>query len=201
MDKLEKYRMIRAEIDENIKKQDYLWDLMISVLGLSLVFNTWYENVVFLIAVILISAVILSRILNCRNCVYYLSAYLMTEEMSECCDWENEVSQFKDKLSDRKRHPLRQKFFFWTAFRGSASMKNLGNIILCSFVFVQLLPILAETEQVWLKIVFFVIACIAYLMNLVFTIIICVDKKVKNEYKSTWDEILKVPASEYADVV
>lgn len=130
MGKLEKYRMIRAEIDENIKKQDYLWDLMISVLGLSLVFNTWYENVVFLIAVILISAVILSRILNCRNCVYYLSAYLMTEEMSECCGWENEVSEFKDRLSDRKRHPLKKAFFFWTAFRGSASMKNLGNIIL-----------------------------------------------------------------------
>lgn len=197
---VEIYRMVREEIDENIKKQDYLWDLMISVLGLSLVFNTWYENVVFLIAVILISAVILSRILNCRNCVYYLSAYLMTDEMNECCDWENKVSKFKEKLSDYKKHPLRKKIFFWTAFRSSASMKNLGNIILCSFVFVQLLPLLAETEQMWLRIGFFAVACIAYLMNLVFTIIICVDKTVKKQYKSTWDEILKEPTSEYADI-
>ena len=187
----EEYQLLRSELDENVKKQDELNNAIFTVLGLSLVLNNWLENVLFLIVIILISAVLLSRIIHCRNTVYYLSAYLSTSEGLNCCYWEKRINSFKDKILAKNNFTYKKHIFINFIFRCAFAMKNFGNVILCCFVFIQISNLLMISEdELYVKIILFSAAILALALNLVFTVIICVDRKVKKQYIQIWEEII-----------
>ena len=189
--KMEEYQILRNELDENIKKQDDLHNVIFTVLGVSIVLNNWLENTLFLIAIMLISGVLLSRIIHCRNTVYYLSAYLSTKEGLNCCYWEKRINAFKAKILRRNNFTYKKHVFINIIFRCAFVMKNFGNMILCSFVFIQILNLLhVSKEDLYVKIVLFSLAALSLLLNFIFTIVICVDRKVKQQYVQIWEQVI-----------
>lgn len=182
------YQMIREEIVDNIKKQDEIGNTIFVVLGLSIVFNNWIENVMFLVVVLLFSSVLLSKIIHCRNTVYYLSSYLLTDEALECCQWERKIVLFKKTAYRGDKNNGFIRFMFHCAF----VMRNLGNLIFCFFVFAQITSITYQPDNItWINYTLFSVAILALALNIVFTVVICIDRKVKDQYKGVWDQILK----------
>lgn len=70
---MKEYIFIRDELIDSIKKQDVLNNLIITILGVSALWER--ENIYLLMTVLLISTVLLARIIHYRNVVYYLSSY------------------------------------------------------------------------------------------------------------------------------
>ena len=70
MDK--EYLMLRSEIEENLKKQDQVFGIVISILGLTNIFSHVSENVLFLFLILFLSTLLQLRMLEYRNIVYYI---------------------------------------------------------------------------------------------------------------------------------
>jgi len=191
----EEYKLLRNEIYDNIKKQDVLNNLIITLLGFSIVFTTWYEHIVFLLAVLFISDVLLSRIIHCRNVVYYISTYLAKMELNSDeiqTKWENDISEFKNLLLNKQRKGITKIFLIKSVFKVAFIMKNFSNIIFSTYLFFQIIVILETTRMPSvLFVIAYILAVLAYGLNLLFTIIICADRKLKLEYKNIWDEVKK----------
>lgn len=189
---IEEYKMLRKEIDDNIQKQDSLSTLIFSILGISFIFNNWFENALFLIVVMLISAVLLSKIIDCRKIVYYVSSYLLTDEGKRSCLWEKRIDSFKKNISKKDSILNNENKLINFIFKHAHIMKNLGNIILCSFVFVQILNLLKDSDDsMVVKVILLAFGVIAFLLNVIFTVTICIDVKIKEQYKQIWEEIIK----------
>ncbi len=187
----EEYQMLRTELDDNIKKQDDLNNAIYTVLGLSLVLNDWLENMLFLVTVMLTSAVLLSRIIHCRNTVYYLSSYLGSKEGLICSRWEKRIDSFKTKILKRNNFTYKKHIFINFIFKCAFVMKNFGNVILCSFVFVQALNLLkAAEEETYVKIILFAIILLSFVLNIIFTGVICTDRRIKKQYTQIWQEVI-----------
>ena len=183
----EEYQMIREEIATNIKQQDEISNTIFIVLGLSMVFNNWIENVIFLTSVLLFSSVLLSKIIHCRNSVYYLSSYLLTNKALEYCQWERNITLFKKTAYCSDKNSGFIRFVFHCAF----IMRNLGNLIFSFFIFTQIVSIIFQSCSFnWVKITLLIISFLALGLNVIFTIVICVDRKLKEQYKEIWDKII-----------
>lgn len=94
MDK--EYLMLRSEIEENLKKQDQVFGIVISILGLTNIFSHVSENVLFLFLILFLSTLLQLRILEYRNIVYYISTYMvMFLEKDTDFKWETRLREFK----------------------------------------------------------------------------------------------------------
>lgn len=193
------YEFLRKELTENIKKQDTISNLIFTILGVSFAFSTWYENIAFIIIIIFISAILLSKIIQCRNTVYYLATYMLLIEKSEeeNISWESNFKQFR-----KKPYGLPLKFKFtniinWFSFRIADIIKNFSNLALATFTFVRLIQFVINSKLNTLNIVIiFILGGCFYLLNVIFSIAICTDKKMRKEYENRWSEILKEDVSE-----
>lgn len=187
------YDLLRTELESNIKKQDGINNLIFTILGLSFAFTTWYENVAFIIMILFISDILLSRILQCRNTVYYISTYLtMIEELGkEDVSWEKNLRQFR-KLPyglPLKWNPI--NILNWLSSKCANIIKNFGNLILASFMLIQLLHIMNSTDVNGIySISIYILSGACYLLNVIFTIAICTDRRVRKEYEERWTKIL-----------
>lgn len=187
------YDILRTELDSNIKKQDRINNLIFTILSLSFAFTTWYENVAFIIMILFISAILLSRILQCRNTVYYISTYLaMIEEFGkEDISWEKNLRQFRKHpygLS-LKWNPI--NILNWLSSRCAGIIKNFSNLVLASFMLIQLLHIMTSTDVNGVySITIYILSGACYLLNIIFTIAICTDRRVRKEYEERWAKIL-----------
>lgn len=189
------YETLRNEMDENLKRQDNINNLIFTILGLSFAFSTWYENIAFIIMILFISDILLARIIQCRNTVYYLSTYLVTIEKNQK---ENNVSWEKDLMEFRKQKyglPLKwnivniiSRLSYWF----SRIIKNFGNLVLSSFMLIQLIRITrnASISDAYI-IIIYIVAGFCFLLNIIFTISICTDKKLRIEYENRWSKIIK----------
>ena len=77
--RIEEYKALNEEIDEGIKKQETTSNLVITILGISALSSTpdkdnsilsLPNNIYFLLAIMFVSCVLLSRIIHYRNTVY-----------------------------------------------------------------------------------------------------------------------------------
>lgn len=189
------YDTLRNEIEENLKKQDSINNLIFTILGLSFAFSTWYENIAFIIMILFISDILLARIIQCRNTVYYLSTYLVTIEnnnQENDINWEKNLKEFR-----KQKYGLPFKFnivniIIWLSFSFSSIIKNFGNLVLAFFMFIQLIKIIQYTNlsDLYLTIIYSATG-LCLLFNIIFTTTICIDKRIRNEYENRWSKIVK----------
>lgn len=184
--------MIRSEVETNIKKQDTISDIIFTILGISLVFNT--DNAWFVVMILLISAILLSRIIHCRNVVYYTSTYLTHIEEnggSGTIAWEKNLKTFrKQKFGLPWKGGFVNKINF-ISYRCIGVIKNFGNLALSTFMIIRLVQIVRNAEtNIQYPIIIYIIAGFFYVLNITFTLCICTDKRVREEYEKRWKTIL-----------
>lgn len=189
------YETLRNEMDENLKRQDSINNLIFTILGLSFAFSTWYENIAFIIMILFISDILLARIIQCRNTIYYLSTYLVTIEkvnQENNASWERHLKEFR-----KQKYGLPLKWnivniISRVSYLFSKIIKNFGNLVLASFMFIQLIRITrnASISNAYI-IIIYAVAGFCFLLNLIFTISICTDKRIRKEYENRWSKILK----------
>ncbi len=189
------YETIRKEMDDNLKRQDSINNLIFTILGLSFAFSTWYENIAFIIMILFVSDILLARIIQCRNTVYYLSTYLLTIEKINSendVNWEKNLKEFRKQKYGLPFKCNIVNIIICLAFSFSRIIKNFGNLVLASFMFIQLISIIRSTtlSNIYLIIIYSV-AGLCFLLNIVFTITICIDQKIRVEYENRWCKILK----------
>lgn len=190
---MKEYMFIRDELTDSIRKQDTLSDLIITILGISAI---WEQNNAFLLmTVLLVSAVLLARIIHYRNVVYYLSSYLAYKEKYQpSCrgiSWENNVSRFKKKLFKRSGKSLKKNAFIWFVFKIAGLAKNLGNIVLSAIIFAKLISDINFSSLSIPTCLILGISTLSLLGTVIFTVIISIDKRIKPEYNKTWYAVLK----------
>lgn len=186
------YEILRNEVDENIRKQDNLNNVIFSILGISVVCSTWYESAFFIITIIFISSILLAQIIQCRNVIYYVSTYLALLEVKEdSILWERRLQQFRRKSFGLNPKGGLINVINWLSFKIQKIIKNFGNFALATYMFVRLIQIvnfnLINSRYV---ILIYTMGGIAYLLNAIFTITICTDGRLYDEYTKRWREIL-----------
>ena len=108
MDK--EYLMLRSEIEECLKKQDQVFSIIISILGLTSVFSHISENVVFLFFILFLSTLLQLRMLEYRNIIYYISTYMSVFlEKDSDFKWETRLRKFKKEEYGYENGKLRKK--------------------------------------------------------------------------------------------
>ena len=146
MDK--EYEMLRKELEENLKKQEDIKNAIFTILGLSLAFSTWYENTLFILTIMLITSILSAKIIQYRNVVYYISTYLLIlEENNEISIlWEKRFKEFRMNSFGLKlrRNPI--NIINWCAFKLHKIIKNFGNLVLATYMFVRLLYIVISNS-------------------------------------------------------
>lgn len=194
---MKEYMLVRDELTDSIKKQDTLSNLIITILGISAIWEQ--DNVYLLMTVLLISTVLLARIIHYRNVVYYLSSYLAYKEKhhKSCKDisWENNISKFKQRIFNKKGKSRKKNAFIWFAFKFAGIAKNCGNIILSAIVFWRLhstiIPLSTSIENR----IILSISTVSLILTTILTAIISVDKRIKPEYTKTWCAVLNKKAT------
>ncbi len=190
---MKEYMFIRDELTNSIKKQDSLHNLIITILGVSAIWE--YDNIFLLMTVLLISTVLLARIIHYRNVVYYLASYLTYKEKHHpaCSEisWENNISKFKDELFNKKGKSIKKNAFIWVVFKSAGLAKNFGNIVLSTAIFVKLVLSINFSEFNITICAVLIASALSLVCTFIFTAIISLDKKIKPEYDKTWYNILK----------
>lgn len=189
------YEMLRMEAEENIKKQDNLNNVIFTILGLSVVFSTWYENVLFIITIIFISSILQAQIIQCRNVIYYLSTYLslLEEKPEEKILWEKRIQEFRKRQFGLKLGLNPINIVNWLSFKCQKIMKNFGNLSLATYMFGRLIQTIMSNEiNQKYTIIICVVGSIFYFLNVLFTISICTDGKLYDKYVKQWKEVLNL---------
>ena len=189
------YEMLRMEAEENIKKQDNLNNVIFTILGLSIVFSTWYENVLFIITIIFITSILQAQMIQCRNVIYYLSTYLslLEEKPEESILWEKRIQEFRKRQFGLKFGLNPINIINWLSFKCQKIMKNFGNLTLATYMFGRLIQIIISKEiNQKYTIIICVIGGIFYFLNVLFTITICTDGKLYDKYVKQWKEVLNL---------
>lgn len=189
------YEILRMEAEENIKKQDNLNNVIFTILGLSVVFSTWYENVLFILTIIFISSILQAQIIQCRNVIYYLSTYLflLEEKSEESILWEKRLQEFRKRRFGLQLELNPINIINWFSFKCQKIIKNFGNLTLATYMFVRLIQIIISNaiNQKY-TITICVLGSIFYFFNVLFTITICTDRKLYDKYVKQWKDVLNI---------
>lgn len=187
------YSMLRLEMDDKVKRQDQLFDLTLTLLGLTGLLSTWYQNVLLSLFALFISAVLLVRVQECRNTVYYISAYIWAMEKNNEIDiqWEKNLNKFKEggylNIFENKIKNTIVKGFY----QFSKILKHLGHLAFTVYIFVRLLALLLNNTKNMLSVVMSIsLAVILLLINFIFTVIICSDSMLLRSYRNRWENII-----------
>lgn len=184
--KMEEYKMLRLEMDDCIKKQDVLNDTVFTILGLTSILS-YLDSIEkeLLILILAISTILLARIIHCRNTVYYLATYLRYLENNSVIgiNWENNILKFKESKTTAN--------WLYKRYGGFSSIiKNMGFVLITLFVMYRFVISYVFAEKSAMSICLLVIALIICLFNIVLTLLICCDKKLKNIYYEKWIKVL-----------
>lgn len=188
------YEFLRHEMEENLNKQEILSNIILSMQGLSIlgsiITNSQNQNTyaLIIVAVMGLSSVLLARIIQARNTVYYLSTYLYyLEEYNpqSHIHWETNLDKFR---GEKYGMALNEDLFRGIVIRVAGACKDLGIAMLSIFLFFLLLSV---NKQSILLIIVRILGGIVCLINILFTIYILTDGKMRKEYKKRWKEILK----------
>lgn len=188
------YDFLRSELEENIKKQDTISDFIFTILGISFAFSTWFEDCAFIITILFISDILLARIIQCRNTVYYISTYLsVIEETSDIngIKWEKDLKEFRKLPYGLPFEWNLISIINVFSSRTATLIKNFGNLVLALFMESILVHIIITSEIELLYLITIIVLSIVFLIiNIAFTITICTDKKLRVVYEKRWKDIL-----------
>lgn len=189
MDK--EYLMLRSEIDESLKKQDQVFAIIISILGLSNVFSHVSESILYLYLILFLSTLLQLKILEYRNIVYYISTYLIVFlEVDTEFRWETRLGEFKEEGYSYESHGLKKKAINTLVIGFGRIIKHFMILGLVAFiVFRIMINVYKSYYLLWIKIVLYVVASLLVIFNILYAYTLSTDKINYKSYLSRWKKI------------
>lgn len=189
MDK--EYLMLRSEIEESLKKQSQLFNVIVSILGFTNLFSRTSENITFLFLILFLSTLLQLRILEYRNTVYYVSTYMVVFlEIDSDFHWETRLRQFKKEGYSYKNVKFKKKILNTLVINLGRVLKHLAVLGLAMFIFFRiLLCIYYSSHVLWIKIVLYVTACLLMIFNILYAYALSTDKNRYDSYLAKWESI------------
>ena len=196
------YEILRSEMMDNIHKQETINNSILSILGLSFVLTSKIESYAFIVFILFFSAVLLAKVQQCREVVYYISTYLSQREKNDNFEvrWEYNLTKFRSELKRKRNIWSKKEYFAWMCVRTGALVKNFGILGLVSFLLVKLWVQMWPSEVYTISeffsqadngdIIVCILSSIFYIMNLYFTLVISFDRKLRSAYTKVWEIVL-----------
>ena len=191
MDK--EYLMLRSEIEENLKKQDQVFGIVISILGLTNIFSHVSENVLFLFLILFLSTLLQLRMLEYRNIVYYISAYMvMFLEKNTDFKWETRLREFKKEGYPYENGKLGNKIINTVVIRFGKIIKHFIILGLVVFMLLRIvINVYKSYYMLWIKTALYIVAGFLVIFNILYAYTLSTDKVNYNIYLKRWEKIRK----------
>ncbi len=189
MDK--EYLILREEIVQNLKKQDQVFGTIISLLGLTNIFSSYSENVLFLFLILLLSTFLQLRMLEYRNTVYYISTYMVAflERDSEF-KWETRLRLFKKDGYGYENGNPGKKVISKLVFQWGRKFKHFLILGLVIFILVRIIINVYKSQYaLWIKVALYIIAGLLVGFNILYTYTLGIDKLNYEVYLKRWERI------------
>lgn len=187
------YLMLRSEVEENLKKQDQVFGIVISILGLTNVFSHISENIVFLFFILFLSTLLQLRMLEYRNIVYYISTYMVIFlEKDSDFKWETRLRKFKKKGYAYEEGKLRKKIINIMVVRLGRIIKHFIILGLVVFILLRIVVNIYKSYYLlWIKLVLYVVALFLGIFNILYAYTLSSDKTNYDVYLKRWENIRK----------
>lgn len=187
------YLMLRSEVEENLKKQDKVFGIVISILGLTNVFSHISENIVFLFFILFLSTLLQLRMLEYRNIVYYISTYMVIFlEKDSDFKWETRLRKFKKKGYAYEEGKLRKKIINIMVIRLGRIIKHFIILGLVVFILLRIVVNIYKSYYLlWIKLVLYVVALFLGIFNILYAYTLSSDKTNYDVYLKRWENIRK----------
>ena len=187
------YLMLRSEVEENLKKQDQVFGIVISILGLTNVFSHISENIVFLFFILFLSTLLQLRMLEYRNIVYYISTYMVIFlEKDSDFKWETRLRKFKKKGYAYEEGKLRKKIINIMVIRLGRIIKHFIILGLVVFILLRIaVNIYKSYYLLWIKLVLYVVALFLGIFNILYAYTLSSVKTNYDVYLKRWENIRK----------
>ena len=187
------YLMLRSEVEENLKKQDQVFGIVISILGLTNVFSHISENIVFLFFILFLSTLLQLRMLEYRNIVYYISTYMaIFLEKDSDFKWETRLRKFKKKGYAYEEGKLRKKIINIMVIRLGRIIKHFIILGLVVFILLRIVVNIYKSYYLlWIKLVLYVVALFLGIFNILYAYTLSSDKTNYDVYLKRWENIRK----------
>ena len=185
--------MLRSEVEENLKKQDQVFGIVISILGLTNVFSHISENIVFLFFILFLSTLLQLRMLEYRNIVYYISTYMVIFlEKDSDFKWETRLRKFKKKGYAYEEGKLRKKIINIMVIRLGRIIKHFIILGLVVFILLRIVVNIYKSYYLlWIKLVLYVVALFLGIFNILYAYTLSSDKTNYDVYLKRWENIRK----------
>lgn len=187
------YLMLRSEVEENLKKQDQVFGIVISILGLTNVFSHISENIVFLFFILFLSTLLQLRMLEYRNIVYYISTYMVIFlEKDSDFKWETRLRKLKKKGYAYEEGKLRKKIINIMVIRLGRIIKHFIILGLVVFILLRIVVNIYKSYYLlWIKLVLYVVALFLGIFNILYAYTLSSDKTNYDVYLKRWENIRK----------
>ena len=187
------YLMLRSAVEENLKKQDQVFGIVISILGLTNVFSHISENIVFLFFILFLSTLLQLRMLEYRNIVYYISTYMVIFlEKDSDFKWETRLRKFKKKGYAYEEGKLRKKIINIMVIRLGRIIKHFIILGLVVFILLRIVVNIYKSYYLlWIKLVLYVVALFLGIFNILYAYTLSSDKTNYDVYLKRWENIRK----------
>lgn len=187
------YLMLRSEVEENLKKQDQVFGIVISILGLTNVFSHISENIVFLFFILFLSTLLQLRMLEYRNIVYYISTYMVIFlEKDFDFKWETRLRKFKKKGYAYEEGKLRKKIINIMVIRLGRIIKHFIILGLVVFILLRIVVNIYKSYYLlWIKLGLYVVALFLGIFNILYAYTLSSDKTNYDVYLKRWENIRK----------
>ena len=187
------YLMLRSEVEENLKKQDQVFGIVISILGLTNVFSHISENIVFLFFILFLSTLLQLRMLEYRNIVYYISTYMVIFLVKDSdFKWETRLRKFKKKGYAYEEGKLRKKIINIMVIRLGRIIKHFIILGLVVFILLRIVVNIYKSYYLlWIKLVLYVVALFLGIFNILYAYTLSSDKTNYDVYLKRWENIRK----------
>lgn len=189
----EEYLMLRSEIDESLKKQDQIFTIIISILGLTNVFSYTSENIFFLFLILFLSTLLQLRMLEYRNIVYYISTYMVVFlEKESNFKWESRLRQFKKEGYGFDDQKVGHKIINKLVVNFGRVVKHFAILGLVAFVIFRIIiNVYKSCYTIWIKVILYIVAGIFLVFNILYTYTLSTDNVKYNMYLKRWKKIRK----------
>lgn len=187
------YLMLRSEVEENLKKQDQVFGIVISILGLTNAFSHISENIVFLFFILFLSTLLQLRMLEYRNIVYYISTYMVIFlEKDSDFKWETRLRKFKKKGYAYEEGKLRKKIINIMVIRLGRIIKHFIILGLVVFILLRIVVNIYKSYYLlWIKLGLYVVALFLGIFNILYAYTLSSDKTNYDVYLKRWENIRK----------
>ena len=185
--------MLRSEIEENLKKQDQVFGIVISILGLTNIFSHVSENVLFLFLILFLSTLLQLRILEYRNIVYYISTYMvMFLEKDTDFKWETRLREFKKEGYTYENGKLGNKIINTVVIRFGRIIKHFIILGLVVFMLLRIvINVYKSYYMLWIKTALYIVEGFLVIFNILYAYTLSTDKVNYNIYLKRWEKIRK----------